>query len=43
MEIVGIGILFMVGVYIAPFVLSTVLVACAIVVASIASLFGRKR
>ena len=42
MEVIVIGILFMIGVYIAPFVIGAVLVASAIVVASIASLFGRK-
>ena len=41
MEIVSIGILFMVGVYIAPYVIGAVLVASAIVAALISSLFGR--
>ena len=43
MEIIFIGILFMIGVYVAPFVIGAVLLVCSIVVALIASLFGRKR
>ena len=42
METVITGVLFMIGVYIAPYVIGAVLVASAIVVASISSLFGRK-
>ena len=42
MEIIGMGILLAIGFYVAPFIISVVFGAVALVVAGIASLFGGK-